>query len=75
LLWANILSPLALIAKNGFVSPFSFSPIGTSKYECKIIPIEEWCGVMAKSKLIPIEWSGSLVFAKDSIFLSIYDLA
>jgi hypothetical protein len=24
--------------------------------------------------MIPIEWSGSLVFAKDSISLSIYDL-
>jgi hypothetical protein len=30
---------------------------------------------MAKGKYIPIEWSGSLVFAEDSISLSIYDLA
>jgi hypothetical protein len=31
LLWANILSPLALIAKNGdFMSPFFFLPIGMS---------------------------------------------
>jgi hypothetical protein len=25
--------------------------------------------------IIPVEWSGSLVFAEDSISLSIYDLA
>jgi hypothetical protein len=32
--------PLALIAKNGdFVSPLNFLPIGTNKYEWKIIPI------------------------------------
>jgi hypothetical protein len=43
--------PLAIIAKNrDFVSPFYFLPIGTSKYEWKIISIEEWCGVTAKGK-------------------------
>jgi hypothetical protein len=27
-----------------------------------------------EGKMIPIEWSGSLVFAEDSVSLSIYDL-
>jgi hypothetical protein len=34
----------------------------------------ERCGVTAK-KIIPVEWSGSLVFTENSISLSIYDLA
>jgi hypothetical protein len=36
--------------------------------------VEERCGVTAKEKNT-MEWSGSLVFAEDSISLSIYDLA
>jgi hypothetical protein len=35
----------------------------------------ERCGVTVKGKMIPVEWSGSLVFAEDSISLSIYDLS
>jgi hypothetical protein len=35
---------------------------------------EERRGVTAKENNT-MEWSGSLVFAEDSIFLSIYDLA
>jgi hypothetical protein len=46
LLWALILSPpLAWIAKNRYfdwnMSPYCFLPIGTSKYEWRIIPIWE----------------------------------
>ena len=52
LLWANTLSPFGINRqKRRLCEPFvTFSPIGTSKYEWKIIPIWEWCGVMAKGK-------------------------
>jgi hypothetical protein len=41
----------------------------------KIIP--KWRVVWSDGEgyIIPIEWSGTLVFAEDSISLSIYDLA
>jgi hypothetical protein len=66
--------PLALIAKNGvFRALFTFSPL-VLVIRVKIIP--KWRAVRSDGDgIIPIEWSGSLVFAEDSISLSIYDLA
>jgi hypothetical protein len=67
--------PLALIAKNEvFRALFTFSPL-VLVIRVKIIPT--WRAVQSDGEgyIIPIEWSRSLVFAEDSISLSIYDLA
>jgi hypothetical protein len=74
--------PLALIAKNGDLeSPFCiFSPFGTLHYlpNGKINVSEdhtiESLWNTGKAWIIPLELSGSVVFAEYSISLSIYDL-
>jgi hypothetical protein len=71
--------PLAWIAKNGYLwvkyEPYYFlSPFGKqykSEDYTKLESGAEWQRRMNNA----MEWSGSLVFAEDSISLSIYDLA
>jgi hypothetical protein len=52
LLWANTFSPFGINRQNGdFVIPLLLSPplVQVNMSE-KIIPIEEWCGVLTKNK-------------------------
>jgi hypothetical protein len=71
----NILSPLALIAKNGDIeSPsFIFYPIGKEIWVKSYTNLESW-GTTTKGSWYRQSWSGSLIFAEDFISLSIYDL-
>jgi hypothetical protein len=52
LLWLNTFSPFGINRqkRRPWEPFFTFSLIGTSKYEWKIIPIWEWCGVTTKGK-------------------------
>jgi hypothetical protein len=71
--------PLAWIAKNGYLwvkyKPFiTFSPYGKQYMSEDYTKLES--GVERRRRMNnTMEWSGSLVFAEDSISLWIYDLA
>jgi hypothetical protein len=80
LLWANTFSPFGMNRQNGYLwvkyEPFfKLSPplannIWVKDYT-KVESDAEW----RRSVNNMMEWSGSLVFAEDSISLSIYDLS
>jgi nitrogen fixation protein FixH len=75
LLWANTLFPFGINRqKRVFRAIFTFSPMvqmNMSEDYTKVESNAEWQRRVNNA----MEWSGSLVFAEDSISLSIYDLA
>jgi hypothetical protein len=86
LLWANTFSPFGMNRQKRILrvkyKPFSFSPPLANNWNIPI-EIEIWVKIIPKWRtmrstdkewIIPMELSGSVVFAEYSISLSIYDL-